>query len=206
MGCFDYHCAITNVSIRHNDPVLHVVVLNDYYNTAMRIYERLCDREIAIEENIRTGKHLIAKGVLIGDFPPGQIEEDALRACDMSLARAMKINFGTYNDYGWIEEVDSGDLHPMSTPNFMIKREVVERIYKESGATEPMTPVSELKVVALFMDICRINPFYSLSGMQHYDQKEHEAHLLRVELIKDALGRKEQYWRDLDDESVEEGD
>lgn len=30
MGCFDYTCAITNVSIRHNDPVLHVVVTNKH--------------------------------------------------------------------------------------------------------------------------------------------------------------------------------
>lgn len=198
MGCFDYTCAITGVSIKHGDPVLHVVVINKYKEELNDIISFINEYENYMPD----GAMRFAKRYLPVEEHAAYVEKELKSAID----REMMINFGTYNDYGWIYEVDRGDIHPMDVLNFMVKREVVDRIFAESGEAGELTPFLALTIVTRFMWHCRINPFKLTSGAQHYNQEEHTAHLLRIELIKDALGRKEQYWRDLDDELEEEED
>ena len=154
MGCFDYACAVTGVSIASGEPVLQVVALDPHLAS---VYE--------LRNALRHRQHIPIQDVLV--------------------------RFGTYDQYGWIEEEDSGNLHPLDVPNFMVRREVADEIASPSVA-DLSDPLAVLEAVLTFMFLCRITPWASLVGMQHFDEAERQAHRWRIQLIEQTLAAKEQ--------------
>ena len=153
MGCFDYGCAVTNVAIKQYEPVLHVVVLDKRIDSAYEIILALdtYKREKDISRRFFLGEHRY-------QLSDEDRQEIANQAAEAMLKRQFMINFGTYNDYGWISEVERGELHPMNVPNFMVKRSVAEEIARQYGELDVENPVAVLRAVATFLFVARINP------------------------------------------------
>lgn len=188
MGTSNYACGITNVAISSGDPVLQVVCLDGRLKDVYELRQALM-RFRSESENNR---------VLFGGtkMTPEEIAQAALELATESFNRDLIVRFGTYDNAGWIEEHERGELHPYRIPNFMVSRPIAEQIAREAGVSSVSDALDVLKPVLDFMHVCRLNPFATLVGLQGFDRIEMDYHLKRIELIQRALESKEKYWLD----------
>lgn len=201
MGCFDGRCAITNMSIRHNEPVFAV---------AARRTRTYTLRDELAPVNVSTYKLLCELSEYQRNLTDGY-RPHAWMGVDGALTRmiALQGRF-LYDDYGWVAKepygssiiLDEKDPYHENYQIWMVHASVLDELLAQRPVRRlPATdPYYELAVLTHFAFETRIQLFTEscdmLLGTQHVDVDELDAHRLRLRLIETVIERRQNWFDD----------
>lgn len=174
MGSFDSTCAVSRTSIREGEPVLACWTNIEWANTTYElvgVHRNYLKRPKEREELL--GLLTSTAGILEVD---NWLEEEITKAktrweeIDKNYIKWM---FGTYNDYGFIEE----ETLPNEARHFLVHAKVAERLVSLWSEDWYFHPENiEFDFLLKFLDVChaaRIHVFdHQLLGSQFRDRKE----------------------------------
>ena len=184
MGCFDSTCSVTRMPVHVDDKVLLVCVEGKFrihlattYELANVIYRARYESSRPWQDEVITSLH---------QYNP-----------------EYSVFFGTYNDYGWIEEEDRiRGIEGEDISTFFIHKWVVDEICGCNSQTMP--ELEMLEKLCRFAFLARIQLFGNhLLGEQYGNDSPHEceAHKLALSIMQKAV---EKTWPDGWDKRDEE--
>jgi hypothetical protein len=148
MGCYDKTCCLTNTSISSGEKCLVVTLNNAEKQGLYDISQRVFQQERYEEKGLKNVESVVKD-----------------------------VFYGTYNDYGAIEEVEKipQDYEKFRMDAQMFHVWAVEYLFSTNIDTLIKKPVRLVRDLYSKMNFLRKSPFdLSLSGQQHRDIKEME--------------------------------
>lgn len=196
MGCFDSTCAFSRLAVHRGDPVLLVVLKKDRGTYELRqdlIRVRQWREELPQLKAPDVDRAWLFKHYpsLKDKTPEAVAEFIGFRIFDIEYNLnaeypAETIAWGTYDDYGWIDELDRPEGQS-DLPVLFVHREIAEKIALHMHAN-PEDPQAVFEALVTFADLTRtpLSPI-TLVGEQHHTMQELERQEFLLEISRARL-------------------